>query len=154
MRLEIRRTGRGTLAAVLNLALTTAAGVVMLGNQWVAAEPSRGGIVAGVLLLAWAGVIASAVLRPVLLVVDDAGVQVRRLFGQHRFGWDALRWVDFSGSRVAIIAAHVDGKDRFAGIGTRAVAAGELGRALAAMRLRRPDLPDKNPETAGTKEAA
>ncbi|MFN3293241.1 MAG: hypothetical protein ACK4S2_01825 [Gemmobacter sp.] len=154
MTLTIHRTARGTAAAALNLALTGLSGVILLGNQWVAAEPSVVGAVAGVLMLAWAGLILSALLRPVLLVADDAGLSVRRVLGWHRFAWPDLLWADLQGSRAVLFAARAGGRDRYAALPRRPVAPEDFDRLSQTLRQRRPDLPLKNPATPTLPEAA
>lgn len=152
MRVEVRRTRRGTWSGLLNLILTAAAGVVLTGNAMVRTEPSMLGLAAGVLLLVWALVILSALLRPVQLALDGQGLRIRRLLGAYRFGWDDLLWVDFdTGARVALIVARAGGRTRYAGISKRTADPEALDRALAAIRARRPGLPTRNP---GLKEAA
>lgn len=151
----VRRTRAGTLSAALNFALALAAGVVVLGNQWVAAQAETGWIVAGVALLAWSGVILSALVRPVMAVADDRGLSLRRLFGWHRFGWDALVWADFDGSaRAVVVAARVDGRDRFAALPKKPVAEADLTALRQAVAAMRPGLPARNPQTATRTEPA
>ena len=151
----VRRTRAGTLSAALNFALALASGVVVLGNQWVAQQAETGWIVAGVALLAWSGVILSALFRPVLAVADDQGLALRRLFGWHRFCWDALAWADFDNSaRAVIVAARVDGRDRFAALPKKPVAEEDLTALRAALAAIRPGLPARNPQTATRTEPA
>jgi hypothetical protein len=145
----VRRTRAGTLSALLNFALALASGVVVLGNQWVAAQAATGWVVTGLALLAWSGVILSALLRPVLAVADGQGLALRRLFGWHRFGWDALVWADFdSSSRAVIVAARVDGRDRFAALPKKPVAEADLAALQQAVAAMRPGLPARNPQSA------
>ena len=151
----LRRTRAGTLSAALNFALALASGVVVLGNQWVADQAATGWVVTGLALLAWSGVILSALLRPVLAVADDRGLSLRRLFGWHRFGWDALVWADFDGSaRAVVVAARVDGRDRFAALPKKPVAETDLTALQQAVAARRPGLPARNPQTATRTEPA
>lgn len=155
MRLTIRRTARGTASAVLNFALTALSGVILLGNQWVAAEPSTPGLVAGGLMVLWAALILSALLRPVLLVADESGLRVRRLLGWHRFGWADLLWADPDGSsRAVLVAARVGGRERYAALPKRPVDEADLVRLTEALRARRPDLSMTNPATQKVPEEA
>lgn len=155
MRLVVRRTRRGTLSALLNFALALASGVVLIGNEWVSATPSTGWIVVGGLFVLWATLILSALLRPVLAVADDRGLALRRLLGWHRFGWDALVWADFDSSpRAVIMAARVDGRDRFAALPKRPVTDADLTALQQAVAARRPGLPTRNPQTATRTEPA
>jgi len=154
MALTIRRTRRGTASAALNFALTGLSGAILLGNQWVAPEPSAPGVVVGALMVLWAGMILSALLRPVLLVADDAGLAVRRVLGWHRFAWADLRWADLQGARAVLFAAHVAGRDRYAAMPLRPVAEDDLSRLANTLRAYRPDLPLQNPATLKLPEAA
>lgn len=155
MRLVVRRTRRGTLSALLNFALALASGVVLIGNEWVSATPSTGWIVVGGLFVLWATLILSALLRPVLAVADAQGLALRRLLGWHRFGWDALVWADFDSSpRAVIVAARVDGRDRFAALPKRPVTDADLTALQLAVAARRPGLPTRNPQTATRTEPA
>lgn len=155
VRLVVRRTRRGTLSAVLNLALAFASGVVLIGNEWVSATPSTGWTLVGSLLVLWAGLILSALLRPVMAVADDQGLALRRLFGWHRFGWDALVWADFDSSpRAVIVAARLDGRDRFAALPKRPLAEADLTALQQAVAAMCPGLPTRNPQTATRTEPA
>lgn len=146
MRVLVRRTGLNTLATLVNLVLTAAVGVVLIGNEMVAPRPSGGWIALGVLFLVWAAVILSVLLRPVVVKLDAHGVAVRRLFGRHRFAWDELRWLDFdSSARVGLIAGTVEGRERVAAFAKRAIRPEALAPALAAIAARRPDLPTRAP---------
>ncbi len=154
MLLQIRRTTRGTFAALVNMTLNMAAGVVIIGNEWVSAAPQPVWYAVGGVLLLWACLIFSALLRPVLMALDDQGVWVRRLFGSDRFAWADLVWVDFETSgRVALVAARQGGKDRVAGLSKRSVAEGDLMCALDQVRARRPDIPDRNPGANPAKDS-
>lgn len=155
MALVLRRSRRGTAAAAFNFLLTALAGVVVLGNQWVATEVSVAWVVVGMAMLVWAGLIASALLRPVLLVADDTGVRIRRLLGWHRFGWADLIWADLEGpGKVAIIAAQVAGQVRYGGLAKRPLTPEDMARTVAALRSHRPDLPMTNPATLQQAEIA
>jgi hypothetical protein len=145
----VRRTRGGTLSALLNFALALASGVVLIGNEWVSATPSAGWVVVGGLFVLWATLILSALLRPVLAVADDRGLALRRLLGWHRFGWDALVWADFdSSARAVIVAARLDGRDRFAALPKKPVAEADLAALQQAVAAMRPGLPARNPQSA------
>ncbi len=151
----VRRTRAGTLSAALNFALALATAIVVLGNQWVADQAATGWVVTGLALLAWAGVILSALLRPVLAVADDRGLSLRRLFGWHRFGWDTLAWADFETSaRAVVVAARVDGRDRFAALPKKPVSEADLSALQQVVAAMRPGLPARNPQTATGSEPA
>lgn len=154
MRLTIRRTGRGTVSAGLNFLLTGLSGTILLGNQWVAVDPSALGVTVGGVMLAWSALILSGVLRPVLLVADDTGLSVRRVLGWHRFGWADLAWADLQGARAVLFAARVAGRDRYAALPRRPVAEADIDRLAEALRARRPDLPLTNPAALKLPEAA
>lgn len=149
MRLEVRRSRRGTLAALVNLALALVTGIVVIGNQMVRAEASVVWIVTGVLLLLWGAMILSGLMRPVKLVLDDEGLTVVKLFGRHVFAWKELTTVDFERSeKFAVIAAEVAGRARFAALAIRGLDPEALGRAKALIRTKRPDLSPEKTETA------
>lgn len=151
----LRRTRAGTLSAALNLALALVTGVVVLGNQWVADQAHTGWIVTGVALLAWAGVILSALLRPVLAVADAQGLALRRLFGWHRLPWDVLVWADFDTSaRAVIVAARVAGHDRFAALPKRPVTDDDLTALRQAVATMRPGLPARKSDHSTRPETA
>jgi hypothetical protein len=154
MRLTIRRTRRGTVSAGLNFLLTGLSGTILLGNQWVAADPSALGVTVGEVMLAWSALILSGVLRPVLLVADDTGLSVRRVLGWHRFGWADLVWADLQGARAVLFAVRVAGRDRYAALPRRPVAEADIDRLAEALRARRPDLPLTNPAALKLPEAA
>ncbi len=151
MRVLVRRKLLGTLATLLNLALTAAVGVVLIGNEMVALRPSGGWIALGALFLIWAAVILSVLLRPVILKLDEHGIAIRRLFGRHRFAWEELDWVDFDGSpRVGLVAGRVEGQPRVGAFSKRAIRPDALVPVLAAIRERRPDLALQAPGKEGT----
>lgn len=155
MRVLVHRTTRGTLSALLNLALVAGAGVILIGNEMVKPEPTGAWIGIGAFFLAWSAVILSALMRPVLIKLDDHGIAIRRLFGRHRFAWDDLRWIDFTSSdRIGLVGAEVAGRTRMGGLSLRPVNRDELARALAVIKERRPDLPLRNPGAAAEKETA
>lgn len=155
MPVTVRRTRSGTLSALANFVLGLLAGTVVLGNQWVAADPAVGWIVAGLLLLLWSGVVLSALLRPVLAVADAEGLAVRRLLGRHRFAWDSLVWADFDTSaRAVIVAARQGGRQQFAALPKRPVSEDDLAALRQAVAAKRPDLPGRNPDQPQQPEAS
>lgn len=142
MSLQVRRSTRGTIAAVLNLVLVGAAGVVTLGNEFVKPAASTAWLVVGLALLVWAALILSGLLRPVTVSTDDQGIAIRKLMGEHRFLWPELIWADFErNTRFAVVAARVEGKDRFAAISRRGVEAEDFVKLVEEVRARRPGLP-------------
>jgi len=144
----------GTLAAVFNMALVTITGIVLIGNEWVAETPSRAWVALGLGLLVWGGVIASALLRPVVLALEDDGLAVRGVFGTKRIRWEDLRWAELDRNpRFGLVAAEgPDGAMRYVGVSKRHWPDGTVDAVLGAIRTRRPDLPLHNPETV--KESA
>ena len=149
MQLDVRRSRRGTFAALVNLALAWVTGVVVIGNQLVRAETSVVWLVVGGLLLLWGAMILSGLLRPVKLIADDDGVTLVRLLGRHRFRWEELTSADFERSeKFAVIAATVAGQARFAALATRGLQPEALARAKAMIWAKRPDLAPEQTESA------
>lgn len=146
--MEVRRTTAGTLAAAFNLVLVSVTGIILIGNEWVSDAPSRLWVALGLGLLVWGAIIASALLRPVILALDDEGLAVRGVFGTRRIAWNALHWMDMDRSaRFGMFAATApDGRMRYVGVSKRHWPEGTLEKLKAEVLSRRPDLPLNNPD--------
>ena len=146
--MQIRRTTGGTLATAINLVLAWVTGAVVLGNEWVAATPSPVWVGVGLLLLVWGGLILSALLRPVFVETDAAGMSVRGVLRVRRIPWAALRWVDIDSSpRAGVFAVEgAAGQTRFVAVTKTRWPDGAVAALRSEILARRPELPLQAPD--------
>jgi len=151
--MQVRRNARGTLAALMNFLLVGAAGVVTIGNEMVKPEASTLLLVIGAVLVFWALVIGSGLLRPVIIDADDDGISLRQPFGTTRYSWADLAWADFeSSNRFVVIAVSMNGRDSFTPVSRRGVDPEAMTRFVTLLQARRPDLPMKRPSFSREKQ--
>lgn len=96
----------------------------------------------------WAAFIGFNMFRPVLLRLTPHGVYAQQPFGTKRFGWDALKWVDFTRPAASAVLCYdkPDGKDGFLVLTRKSTTDMDRADALRIILEYRPDVRKSNPE--------
>jgi Bacterial PH domain len=147
MAFEIRRPKDKLPVMVLNTAMVTGAGCWIIYDALKTAAPSWFSLALGGLMLVWAAWIAYNLARGLVLRLDEAGIVARGLVGTHRFGWDALLWVDFTRPQGAALLTYAgqNGKEALVVLTRKGASDAERAEALRIIQDRRPDLPLASP---------
>lgn len=96
----------------------------------------------------WAAFIGFNMLRPVLLRLTPQGGYAQQPFGTKSFGWNALKWVDFTRPAASAVLCYdkPDGKDGFLVLTRKSTTDMDRADVLRIILEYRPDVRKSNPE--------
>lgn len=144
---EVRRPVAVSNRMMLNACMLTAVGVFVIwprdGTQtnllWI--------VVAAVFFL-WAALIIYNMLRPILLRLTPQGIYAQGVITTQRFGWDALKWVDFTRPNGSAVLCYdkPNGKEGVVVLTRKSTTDIDRTDALRMILEFRPDVQKSNPK--------
>lgn len=149
MTLEYRRPAAASNRMMLSFFGLAAVGVYLIWSTKLDANPNHLWSAVGGVFLLWAAFTLYNVLRPVRLRMTKDEVFAQSAFGSHRFGWDALKWIDFTrptDPAVLCYARAGSEKEGFVILSRKFTSDIERVDIMRFIMAQRPDVPQANPQ--------
>ena len=147
MEFEVRRPVAVSNRMMLNAFMLTAVGAYVIWPQ-AGVQTSPIWIAIGSVFFLWAAFMVYNMLRPVKLRLTPQGVYAQGIFATKRFGWDALKWVDFTRPAGSALLCYdkPDGKEGFVVLTRKSTTDMDRADALRIVLEYRPDVRKSNPK--------